>query len=220
MRDYRDAKAMARSLRDALSAKALSTTYSESLELIAKAFGYDNWNILSAKIEAAKPSPVAAGAIPSAGTADLGSPKTLYCSFCGKSQHDVRKLIAGPLVYICDECVDLCTDIVDDQLLRLIKGDVDSARAMSTDRLLHYVEHAHKVVQRSRSVLQRIERVLALRENAGAADDEELASASFAQLKNKTPDQLLVMQKFSQDQLKRYEQALQTATPIVNERSQ
>ncbi len=37
---------------------------------------------------------------------------TLYCSFCGKSQHEVRKLIAGPSVFICDECVDLCTDII------------------------------------------------------------------------------------------------------------
>lgn len=37
---------------------------------------------------------------------------TLYCSFCGKSQHEVRKLIAGPTVFICDECVELCTDII------------------------------------------------------------------------------------------------------------
>lgn len=37
---------------------------------------------------------------------------TLYCSFCGKSQHDVRKLIAGPTVFICDECVELCTEII------------------------------------------------------------------------------------------------------------
>ena len=91
---------------------------------------------------------------------------------------------------------------------------------MSTDRLLHYVEHAHSGVQRSRSALQRIERVLALRENEGSADDDVLLSSSFAQLKNKTPDQLLVMQKISQDQLKRYEQALRTATPIINERTQ
>ena len=35
----------------------------------------------------------------------------LYCSFCGKSQHEVRKLIAGPTVFICDECVELCMDI-------------------------------------------------------------------------------------------------------------
>jgi ATP-dependent Clp protease ATP-binding subunit ClpX len=40
------------------------------------------------------------------------SKNTLYCSFCGKSQHEVRKLIAGPMVFICDECVNLCTDII------------------------------------------------------------------------------------------------------------
>ena len=37
---------------------------------------------------------------------------TLYCSFCGKSQHEVKKLIAGPTVFICDECVELCNDII------------------------------------------------------------------------------------------------------------
>ncbi|GAB4254412.1 MAG: ATP-dependent Clp protease ATP-binding subunit ClpX [Methylomicrobium sp.] len=42
--------------------------------------------------------------------------KLLYCSFCGKSQHEVRKLIAGPSVYICDECVELCNDIIKDEL--------------------------------------------------------------------------------------------------------
>ena len=42
--------------------------------------------------------------------------KLLYCSFCGKSQHEVRKLIAGPSVFICDECVDLCNDIIREEL--------------------------------------------------------------------------------------------------------
>ncbi|NNC24388.1 ATP-dependent Clp protease ATP-binding subunit ClpX [Salinisphaera sp. USBA-960] len=42
--------------------------------------------------------------------------RTLYCSFCGKSEHEVRKLIAGPSVYICDECVDLCNDIMREEL--------------------------------------------------------------------------------------------------------
>ena len=56
MRDFRDAKAMARALHDALKAKAIETTHTETLELIAKAFGYENWNILSAKIEEAEPS--------------------------------------------------------------------------------------------------------------------------------------------------------------------
>ena len=42
--------------------------------------------------------------------------KLLYCSFCGKSQHEVRKLIAGPSVFICDECVELCNDIIREEL--------------------------------------------------------------------------------------------------------
>ncbi len=48
--------------------------------------------------------------VSSSGTGDGKS--TLYCSFCGKSQHEVRKLIAGPTVFICDECVELCMDII------------------------------------------------------------------------------------------------------------
>ncbi|MAT01279.1 MAG: ATP-dependent Clp protease ATP-binding subunit ClpX [Rhodobacteraceae bacterium] len=46
------------------------------------------------------------------GSNDKESKNTLYCSFCGKSQHEVRKLIAGPTVFICDECVELCMDII------------------------------------------------------------------------------------------------------------
>ena len=45
-----------------------------------------------------------------------GGDTLLYCSFCGKSQEEVRKLIAGPSVYVCDECVDLCNDIIKDEL--------------------------------------------------------------------------------------------------------
>ncbi|HIQ07781.1 MAG TPA: AAA family ATPase, partial [Thiotrichaceae bacterium] len=42
--------------------------------------------------------------------------KLLYCSFCGKSQHEVRKLIAGPSVFVCDECVELCNDIIREEM--------------------------------------------------------------------------------------------------------
>src|SRR5258707_6981343 len=55
------------------------------------------------------------GADRSEGMSKVGgsdSKNTLYCSFCGKSQHEVRKLIAGPTVFICDECVELCMDII------------------------------------------------------------------------------------------------------------
>lgn len=54
--------------------------------------------------------------------------KLLYCSFCGKSQHEVRKLIAGPSVFICDECVDLCNDIIREEIQ-------ESASESASDRL-------------------------------------------------------------------------------------
>ena len=48
--------------------------------------------------------------------------KTLYCSFCGKSQHEVKKLIAGPSVFICDECIDLCNEIIRDEVPAAAEG--------------------------------------------------------------------------------------------------
>ncbi len=55
------------------------------------------------------------------------SEKALYCSFCGKSQHEVKKLIAGPSVFICDECIELCNDIIRDELpgLESVKAQGD-----------------------------------------------------------------------------------------------
>lgn len=57
----------------------------------------------------------------SAGRGDSG--KLLYCSFCGKSQHEVRKLIAGPSVFICDECVELCNDIIREEIHEITQQD-------------------------------------------------------------------------------------------------
>ena len=56
------------------------------------------------------------------------SKNTLYCSFCGKSQHEVRKLIAGPTVFICDECVELCMDIIREEN-KSLAGEVARRRA-------------------------------------------------------------------------------------------
>jgi len=53
--------------------------------------------------------------------------KVLYCSFCGKSQHEVKKLIAGPSVFICDECIDLCTDIIQEEIAKLPKEEGDNS---------------------------------------------------------------------------------------------
>ena len=52
--------------------------------------------------------------------------KNLYCSFCGKSQHEVKKLIAGPSVFVCDECIDLCNEIIRDEVPSI--GDASKAR--------------------------------------------------------------------------------------------
>lgn len=52
--------------------------------------------------------------------------KLLYCSFCGKSQHEVKKLIAGPSVFVCDECVDLCNDIIREEMQELSADEADS----------------------------------------------------------------------------------------------
>ena len=57
--------------------------------------------------------------------------KLLYCSFCGKSQHEVRKLIAGPSVFVCDECVELCNDI--------IREELEEKQERSRDKLLQAV---------------------------------------------------------------------------------
>jgi len=78
--------------------------------------------------------------------------KLLYCSFCGKSQHEVRKLIAGPSVFVCDECVELCNDIIREEVQEKAAdskgGKLPTPREI--DEILHeYVigqEHAKKVL--------------------------------------------------------------------------
>ena len=65
------------------------------------------------------------------------SKNTLYCSFCGKSQHEVRKLIAGPTVFICDECVELCMDIIrEENKSSLVKSRDAIVRRLPYHRVL------------------------------------------------------------------------------------
>jgi ATP-dependent Clp protease ATP-binding subunit ClpX len=84
-------------------------------------------------------------------TTGSDSKNTLYCSFCGKSQHEVRKLIAGPTVFICDECVELCMDIIREETkTQLVKsGDgVPTPRDIKTvlDDYVIGQEHAKRVL--------------------------------------------------------------------------
>src|SRR5579864_7662777 len=60
-----------------------------------------------------------------------GRDKVFHCSFCGKSQHEVRKLIAGPSVYVCDECVSLCNDIINEEA----PGDKTAPNAQAIQKL-------------------------------------------------------------------------------------
>jgi hypothetical protein len=225
MRDFRDAKVMARALRDALKAKAVEITHSEALELIAKAFGDENWNILSAKIDAAGPPAGAERSVsPPAGPQnDPTSPQILHCSFCGKSQHEVRKLIAGPSVFICDECIDLCNDIVEEpeeyrELFWLLNEEgsrpaysalLERVRGASTDELVGYVERSRKGVERNRHALQHIEGVLAV-----WGDDISARSG------HQTREDLAATQQRVQRELKGYEDALRIAMTILDERRQ
>jgi|SRR5215471_6006865 len=225
MRDFRDAKVMAHALRDALRARSVETTHSESLELIAKAFGFDNWNVLSAKIEAARPR------LPPADTASPADAQTTaYCTFCGKSQHDVATLIAGPSsTYICDECVVVCNDVIDGKSDRaffdLLQSDEQSGtrsalehlRSQSTEDLTAFVERNRRGAQVYRVALDEIQFVLAARDGA-APDQDVLAAPRFARLKGQSTSDLHATRKETERALKRREHAVGMALDMLSAR--
>jgi hypothetical protein len=232
MRDFRDAKAMAHALRNALKSRVVEITHGESLELIARAFGYENWNILAAKIEAATPS----AAPPPSGAGASPPEQTLYCSFCIKSQHDVKKLIAGPSVYICDECVELCMGIIRDdvpiwKVLELIhaaeksgsdpdRAALDHLRGRSAQELTSYMEQCRGFVEHNRQILHFIQRRLAMKDDEVPARDDILASPRFAYLKEKTTEELRAMRQGAQLALKRYQEALRLGATVLAQSGQ
>jgi ClpX C4-type zinc finger/Glyoxalase superfamily protein len=225
MRDFRDAKIMAHALRDALQVKAIETTHSECLELIAKTFGYENWNILSAKIEAAQ---LRASEAPAPVPVQDQEPKkaAYYCSFCGKSRHDGRTLISGPTVFICDECVGLCNDFLDDrEIFSLLESDeetgnraaVEYLRAKSAENVASCVERSAKCAEGTRLDLRNIQRFLAMRDDETPAADL-VAWPRFSQLKDTTRDEVLALEQLTERWLKRYEDVVRIGTAMLDRR--
>ncbi len=111
-----------------------------------------------------------------------GSEKLLYCSFCGKSQHEVKKLIAGPSVFICDECIDLCNDIVRDELSSIEQEGKSAKDSLPTPREISALLDQYVIGQ------EQAKRILAvavynhykrLRQSTKANDDVELAKSNI-----------------------------------------
>ena len=108
------------------------------------------------------------------------SEKLLYCSFCGKSQHEVKKLIAGPSVFICDECIDLCNDIIRDETTAdagsgAIKSDLPTPREIGTilDQYVIGQDKAKRIL--SVAVYNHYKRL----KHMGSKDDIELAKSNI-----------------------------------------
>ena len=109
-----------------------------------------------------------------------GQEKLLYCSFCGKSQHEVKKLIAGPSVFICDECISLCNDIIRDELPE--EAGKGSGSDLPTPKEICSILDQYVIGQ---EVAKRILSVAVynhykrLRHHSKTADDVELAKSNI-----------------------------------------
>ena len=227
MRDFRDAKAMAQTLRQALSAKQISVSHSECLEIVSKQFGVDNWNILAARIEGQR------GIRPADEHPDeLQGP--LYCSFCAKSQHEVRKLIAGPDAFICEQCVSLCGIIMDDNdVAALLMEERDSGTPLadlmagkSTEDLLSLEQRAEELLARCRLNAEIAAAVGQGQDGLEAIPPKRSAShnvsrherALIALLAEKSPDDRRAYIEKTKDELRSVERVLDLVTATLASR--
>src|SRR5262249_31953924 len=148
------------------------------------------------------------------------------------STKSASKLIAGPTIFICDECVELCVNIIREEsaLDKIVSpfwpeqiGDRTAAtvfelvRDLSSEELKDALERGQKGVERNRRVLHVIERRLAMREGEDLHGDDLLALPELTHLKNKSRDELLALQQTAQVQLKRCEEGVRIATAMLAE---
>ena len=104
--------------------------------------------------------------------------KLLYCSFCGKSQHEVRKLIAGPSVFICDECVELCNDIIREEMQ---EGGTEAASSLPKPHELNVMLDQYVIGQaRAKKVLSvAVYNHYKRLDSGGRKDDIEIAKSNI-----------------------------------------
>ncbi|MBX9905483.1 MAG: ATP-dependent Clp protease ATP-binding subunit ClpX [Burkholderiales bacterium] len=113
-------------------------------------------------------------------TEKVSGEKLLYCSFCGKSQHEVRKLIAGPSVFICDECIELCNDIIREET----QGDQGAKGAKSDLPVPHEIRDILNQYVIGQDIAKRILSVAVYNHykrlrNVSKNDDVELAKSNI-----------------------------------------
>jgi hypothetical protein len=181
MRDYRDAKAMAQTLRQSLKAQSIDITHSNALELVAKTLGLKNWQVLSARIEADQATP----RLPEQPAPQQSGASVLRCSFCGKTQYEVLKLIAGPDVFICDACVGLCDNIVSSEGLESYPGAQDLLVDRSIEGLTKLEAKANARIAHARQLLELLDAVEG--ESGPGAGGERSNPRAFIRLKS--PDE-------------------------------
>jgi hypothetical protein len=207
MRDYRNAKVMAQTLRDDLSERSLTLSHSESLELVAHMLGLRSWNVLAAKIDVEHShQPVEAAPVEE----PAATPRV--CSFCGKTQHEVAKLIAGPTAFICDACVGFCSDVLIDHDPGYANLTRDSLVSKSAEELILFRASIRRNLSRTRRIREAIELHV---QNATSIADAKL-SPQVALFLRKSPAERRAYVSEIESRIGSMERAIATASELLD----